>query len=103
MKRNEHEIDFATIRGFLMDEKPRLQREYHIKEIGIFGSYVRGEQRKTSDIDILVSFDGRIGGFQYITLKQELSEKFGRKVHISSKEYLKPGIGKEIEREVIYI
>lgn len=103
MKQTENKIDLATIRGFLAGEKPRLQREYHIKEIGIFGSYARGEQRKTSDIDILVSFDGRIGGFQYIALKQELSEKLGRKVHISSKEYLKPRIGKEIEREVIFI
>lgn len=101
MKRNEHGIGFSTIKGFLENEKPRLQREYHIKEIGIFGSYVCGEQRKASDIDILVSFDGCIGGFQYITLMQELSEKLGRK--ISSKEHLKPGIGKKIEREVIFI
>lgn len=103
MNLNEKRIDFATIKSFLADAKPHLQKEYHIKDIGIFGSYVRGEQRKTSDIDILVSFDGQIGGFQYISLKQELSEKLGRKVHISSKEYLKPRIAKEIEREVIFI
>ena len=99
----EGEIDFATIKGLLTREKQRLQREYHVKEIGIFGSFVRGNQKKTSDIDILVSFNARIGGLQYIALKQDLSEKLGRKVHISSREYLKLHIGKEIEREVIFI
>ena len=101
----KNEIDFATIKGFFASEKDRLQREYHLKEIGIFGSFARGEQKKNSDIDILVSFHAgaRIGGLQYIALKQELSEKLGRKVHISSREYLKPHIGKEIEREVIFI
>ena len=81
-----------------------MQREYNLKEIGIFGSFARGEQKKDSDIDILVSFhaDARIGGLQYIALEQELSEKLGRKVHISSREYLKPHIGKEIEPEVIF-
>jgi len=99
------EIDFATIKGFFANEKDRLQREYHLKEIGIFGSFVRGEQKKTSDIDILVSFHAgaRIGALQYIALKQDLSEKLGRKVHISAREYLKPHIGKEIEREVIFL
>ena len=43
------------------------------------------------------------GGLQYIALKQELSEKLGREVRISSREYLKPHIGKEIEREVIFL
>ena len=99
------EIDFATIKRFLTSEKERLQREYHLKEIGIFGSFARGDQKKSSDIDILVSFaaGARIGGLQFIALKQELSEKLGRKVHISAREYLKPQIGKEIEREVIFL
>jgi uncharacterized protein len=107
MRRRAEEsvIDFATIKGFLTNEKQRLQREYHVKEIGVFGSFARGNQKKTSDIDILVSFnaDARIGGLQYIALKQELSEKLGRKVHISTREYLKPRIGKEIEREVVFV
>ena len=99
------EIDFATIKRFLTSEKDRLQREYHLKEIGIFGSFARGDQKKSSDIDILVSFaaGARIGGLQFIALKQELSEKLGRKVHISARDYLKPQIGKEIEREVIFL
>jgi len=52
MKRctKEKEIDFATIKRFLTTEKQRLQREYHVNEIGIFGSFSRGDQNKTSDI-----------------------------------------------------
>jgi uncharacterized protein len=97
------DIDFATIKNFLTSEKQRLQREYHVNEIGIFGSFARGTQKKTSDIDILVSFNASIGGLKFIQLNQELSEKLGRKVHISSREYLKPHIGKEIEREVVFL
>ena len=105
MKRctREKDIDFATIKKFLTSEKQRLQREYHVNEIGVFGSFARGTQKKTSDIDILVSFNASIGGLQFIALKQELSEKLGREVHISAREYLKPHIGKEIEREVVFL
>ena len=107
MKRDkkQSEIDFATIKSFLAHEKDRLQREYQLREIGIFGSFARGEQNEKSDIDVLVSFhaDARIGCLQYIALQQELSEKLGRRVHISAREYLKPQISKEIEREVIFV
>ncbi|MEL7068043.1 MAG: nucleotidyltransferase domain-containing protein [Cyanobacteria bacterium J06581_3] len=37
--------------------RPILQDEYHITELGTFGSYARGEQTESSDVDILVEFD----------------------------------------------
>jgi len=103
MKEITRPVDLSTIKTLLEREKPRLQKEYCIKEIGIFGSYARGDQRASSDIDILVSFAGRISGFKYIGLKQELSDKLGKEVHISSKEFLKPRLGEIIKREVVYI
>jgi predicted nucleotidyltransferase len=41
------------IKRKLVEIKPILQEKYKVKEIGIFGSYVKGRQRKSSDIDIL--------------------------------------------------
>jgi predicted nucleotidyltransferase len=36
---------------------PEVRKEYRVKSLGLFGSYVHGSQRKTSDLDILVEFD----------------------------------------------
>jgi predicted nucleotidyltransferase len=45
------------IKGILKEHKEEVSRKYKVREIGIFGSFVRGGQRKISDIDILVEFD----------------------------------------------
>ena len=53
-----HSIEpLETIKAKLEKLKPTLQAEYHITELGIFGSYVRGEQTESSDVDILIEFD----------------------------------------------
>ncbi|MDI6890632.1 MAG: nucleotidyltransferase domain-containing protein, partial [Thermodesulfovibrionales bacterium] len=49
-----------NIKKILADHRDELRREHKIKEIAIFGSYVRGEQKKKSDIDILAEFEGPI-------------------------------------------
>ena len=41
----------------LEENLPRLRREYRVKSLGLFGSYLRGEQKSDSDVDILVDFD----------------------------------------------
>ena len=48
--------DLKQIQSILSKHKEELRRKYNVKEIGVFGSYVRGEQKKSSDIDILVEF-----------------------------------------------
>lgn len=45
------------IKSILRGQKDRLRKTYRVKEIGIFGSYVRGEQKEKSDLDVLVEFD----------------------------------------------
>lgn len=45
----------------LKKNKPYLKKKFKVQEIGIFGSYARGEATKTSDIDILVNFSDKIG------------------------------------------
>ena len=44
------------IKKFLKKHEAELKEKYGVKEIGIFGSYIRGKQKKNSDVDILVEF-----------------------------------------------
>jgi predicted nucleotidyltransferase len=92
------------IKDTLKKHKEELRKNFKVKEIGIFGSYVRGEQKKRgSDIDILVDFEEPIGFFKFMDLEEYLSNLLGTKVDLISKKALKPRIGKHILKEVIYI
>jgi uncharacterized protein len=81
--------------------KPILTKKYGVKEIGIFGSYVRGEQKKGSDIDILVDFTKSISLIEFIHLENELTDLLGVKVDLVMKTALKPRIGRHILEEVV--
>ena len=92
------------IKEVLKEHKEELREKFKVKEIGVFGSYVRGEQKKRgSDIDILVEFEEPIGLFKFMDLEEYLSNLLGIKVDLISKKALKPRIGKYILKEVIYI
>ncbi len=82
---------------------PFLRDKYHVKKVGIFGSVVRNEQEKESDIDILVEFDSPIGFFDFIRLENFLSEILHKKVDLVTKKALKQAIKNEILKEVIYV
>jgi predicted nucleotidyltransferase len=73
-----------------------------VKEIGVFGSFVRGESKKGSDVDILVEFEEPIGLFEFMDLEEYLTNLLGRKVDLVSKKALKPYIGEYI-RKVVYV
>jgi hypothetical protein len=92
----------SEIKRILQGHKEELREKYRIKEIGIFGSYVRGEQKRRSDIDILVEFEKPIDFFMFLELEEYLSQLIGIKVDLVSKKALKPFIGKHILKEVIY-
>jgi len=83
--------------------KSEIEKDFNVKEIGIFGSYIRGEQRPDSDIDILVDFEKPIDLFRFLDLEEKLSELFSKKVDLVSKKSLKPFIGEIILKEVLYL
>ena len=91
------------IENLLRKHKEELKKRFKLKEIGIFGSFVRDEQKKRSDIDILVEFEEPIGLFEFMDLEEYLMKILGAKVDLVSKKALKPRIGKHILQEVIYI
>jgi predicted nucleotidyltransferase len=69
----------------------------------VFGSYVRGEADKNSDIDVLVEFSEPIGLFKFIDLEDYLSKLLGAKVDLVTKKALKPRIGSHILEEAVYV
>lgn len=91
------------IERIVKENKLVLTERFKVKEIGIFGSIVRGEDKKTSDIDILVEFKKPIGLFKFLELEEFLSNLIGRKVDLVSKKALKPRIGKHILKEVLFL
>lgn len=83
--------------------KANLTQDYHIKKIGIFGSFARGDMTKKSDIDILIEFAHPIGLFKFVELEQKLSTILGRRVDLVTKQALKPLIKKEVLQQTIYV
>jgi predicted nucleotidyltransferase len=89
--------------ALLRKEKTFLKKKYKINEIGIFGSYVRGDQEKDSDIDILIDKDEAIGLLKLANLQNYLSSLIGIKVDLVIRKSLKSHIGKNILNEVVYV
>ena len=83
--------------------EPFLKEKFRVKKIGIFGSYSRGEQRKSSDIDILVDYYEDPSLFEFFDLEYYLEDILKNKVDLVMENSLKPYIGEHILNEVIYI
>ncbi|RKZ24637.1 nucleotidyltransferase [bacterium] len=97
--------DLERIKRILERELPEIRKKYGVKRLGIFGSYIRGEETPRSDLDILIEFeeDARISLIDFIELEYYLSDILGVKVDLVEKKALKPRIGKRILEEVVYI
>lgn len=83
--------------------KEELRQKYKVKEIGFFGSYARQEQKKKSDVDVLVTFYETIDLFSFIELENYLSDLLGIKVDLVMKEGIKPRLKEKILSEAIYV
>ena len=96
-------LNLKKITNILKEYKEKLKEKYGVKEIGIFGSYVREEDKEKSDLDILVEFeqDAKIGLLKFVNMENYLSELTGVKVDLVEKSALKPRIGKHILKEVV--
>jgi len=90
------------IKSILAQHKEELRDRYNVKEIGIFGSYIRGEQRAKSDLDILVEFEEPIG-LEFIELAEFLESILEVKVDLVSKGAVKPNRWRYIEEDLIYV
>lgn len=87
----------------LRQNLPEIAIRFQVKSLLLFGSYVQGRQRKSSDLDILVEFSEPPSLFEFLALERQLSALLGIKVDLVMKEALKPSIGKHILAEAIAI
>ncbi|MCG2722511.1 MAG: nucleotidyltransferase family protein [Thermodesulfovibrionales bacterium] len=103
MKRAASTIE--EVKKILKEHKAEVSRKYKVSEIGIFGSFVRGEQKKRSDIDILVEFDQRNipGLLKFIEMERYLEKLLRKKVDLVRKGGIRPQLKKIILKEVVYI
>lgn len=92
------------ILSFLKKNSKNLRDNYHISQIGLFGSYARDEQNIKSDIDFIIEFDGKVDDVfeTKLRLKQFLISNFNRDINICRKKYLKPMAKEFILQETIY-
>jgi predicted nucleotidyltransferase len=95
--------NFEEIKNKIDEHRATIEERFKVKSIAVFGSYLRGEQGKESDIDILVEFYQTIDLLEFIALENFLSEILGNKVDLVMKETLKPRIKDKILREAVGI
>lgn len=88
----------------LRAQMPELVERYGVKSLGVFGSYLRGEQKARSDFDVLVEFETTQNALgKWIEMRDELKDTLGVKVDLVENENLKPFIGKRILSEVVWL
>ncbi len=90
------------IKNILRSHKQELRMKYHVKELGVFGSFARGEESNSSDVDILVDFDEPIG-WEYIDLIAYLESILGMKVDLVTPMALKRQIKDNILKELVSV
>jgi hypothetical protein len=83
--------------------KPELSARYRVREIGLFGSFVRAQQSEASDIDILVDFDDNADLFDLVGLALFLEEQLQRKVDEVSKSALREELRESVLQEVVLV
>ena len=91
------------IKKVIEQHRPELKRQFHVEKIGVFGSYARGDQKKRSDVDFLVTFDETIGLFTLSGLYIYLQERLGRKVDVIPFNSLRPELRKYVLKDLIYL
>ncbi len=92
-----------NIKSLLEKKRDKLDQEYNIKKLGIFGSYSKGTASKKSDLDILVEFSEPPTIFKFVQLERRLSRILGIKVDLVTKNALKSLMKKEVLTETVFL
>ncbi len=92
------------IRTILRAHQPELEKRYHVEEIALFGSYARGEQTASSDLDILVTLNAPLG-WEFVDLCDYLAELLETKVDVCTRRAIesKPLLRNNIEKDLILV
>ncbi|KKO21090.1 MAG: nucleotidyltransferase family protein [Candidatus Brocadia sp.] len=93
--------NLEKIKEIIAKHKNKLHDKYSVIEIGIFGSYVREEQKETSDVDILVEFEKPVSLLQIVSLENYLSDILGVKVDVVPKKNIRKELKDYILKEAV--
>ena len=94
---------FNEIKERLSEQKPILLKKYKVNRLGVFGSYVRGDQHQGSDLDVLIDYEDAPSLITLIELEYYLSEIVGVKVDLVTNKGIKPQLKDSIIKEVVYV
>jgi predicted nucleotidyltransferase len=97
-------LDKNEILTVLKNQKSILNEKFHVKEIGLFGSFARGEANEHSDIDFLVVIDAPLEIYRETkeALRKYLKNTFGRNVDLANPKSLKPHYKERILKQAVY-
>ena len=90
---------------FVRQNRHYLKEHFHIKKIGLFGSFVHDEQTEDSDIDIIIELNDNTPGIYElkVELRDFFGEQFQRDVDIAREKYLKSYVKAQINNEAVYV
>ncbi|MDL1956252.1 MAG: nucleotidyltransferase family protein [Candidatus Desulfofervidus auxilii] len=92
------------IKEILINLQDEIKERYKAEIIGIFGSYVRGEQKEKSDLDVFVKFYKGATLFEFVGLAIFLEEKLGiKRVDVVPYDTVRKEIKEQIFKETIYL
>ena len=87
----------------LKNRESDIKRKFHLRRIGVFGSFARGQERAESDVDVLVEFEeGHVTFDNYADLKFYLEDLFGREVDLVTEDAIRPQMKESILSEITY-
>ncbi len=89
------------ILSILHQSKDELKRRFHLKNVWLFGSFVREEQRQKSDVDVLVDFAEGATLFDWVGAGMYLEEKIGHRVDVVSRRALRKEFKSSVLKERI--
>jgi predicted nucleotidyltransferase len=95
-------LSIVEIETKLQEIKPVLTEKFHVSRIGYFGSYAKGQQTDSSDLDLMVEFSQPMG-WAFFTLESFLEQSLGINVDLITKNGLKERIKESILNQVKYI
>lgn len=99
------QIDSTFILATLSELKQRLQAEFAVCQIGLYGSFARNEQSPTSDVDLVFTVENN----RYLSLAEReklyriLRRKLGRKLDLVNEKVMNPFVKYAMQKDVIYV
>jgi hypothetical protein len=96
-------MTLSEIKRLLVLSKKELNEKFSVREIGLFGSYVRNEQKPISDLDVLVDFERPVSLMKIVALENFLNDMLGIKTDVVPKDDVRSELRNIIYEETVYI